>query len=249
MKNISIVIPIHNEEAHVKGLLLSLVCALKDQLPRLGYEIILVENGSIDKTKRIARAMEAKLPYLSVVSLDHANYGQALKAGIFSAKYPVVFLANIEFWDVHFLKKAIQKLKNHDIVIGSKNLKNSKDGRTFCRKILSRLTELVLQTRFKSNITDTHGLKVIKKEKVLSFIPDVKSENHFFDTELLLRCEQDGVSMCELPVKLVEIRKSRFPTLLRSFQAASELTALIIPVHKLFYIANKALSPVYSLFI
>src|SRR5689334_7383503 len=77
---ISIVIPIYNEE----GILHAAVVDLRERLAPLGwnYEIILAENGSRDRTVAIAQELSAKYPEVRSLSIGEPNYGKALKQGI-----------------------------------------------------------------------------------------------------------------------------------------------------------------------
>ena len=81
---ISIVIPIYNEE----GILHSAVVDLRERLAPLhwSYEIVLAENGSRDRTLSIAAELGAKYPEVRCISAGEPNYGKALRMGILAAR-------------------------------------------------------------------------------------------------------------------------------------------------------------------
>lgn len=199
----------------------------KTQLPGK-YEIILVENGSIDNTYRIALKLAEEYKTIRVISLEKASYGQAFKAGILAARYDNVVQFDIDFWSIEFIKKALRHINNFDIVIGSKNMQGSNDRRTKLRKFLSKCIEIAVQYNFNVPFTDTHGLKMIRKSKVLPVIDKVECTNHFFDTELLIRCYRTGARVTEFPVDLYEIRPSRFSVFKRTVSVIREFMQLMM---------------------
>lgn len=227
MKAVSIIIPVYNEEELLELQIEALISKLKSYSKTLKYEIVLVENGSTDETHQIALKL-AKIHQNILVYRNYtSSYGQATKTGFKHASYDILALFDIDFWSVDFLNKSIALLNQYDIVIGSKNLPESYDERPLMRKLLSSAMEKFTKFVFKINITDTHGLKVMKKELIEKLIDKVESPNHFFDTELLTRAYYAGYKFIELPVKIKEIRQSRFPLYKRSIEAFFELFILL----------------------
>lgn len=228
MTNFSIIIPVYNEEKYLENQVSKLIGAIEQSSNRASnYEVILVENGSNDKTCGIAHTLAKKYKQIKVFCLPFPSYGLAFKEGIKKAKYEYIFQFDLDFWDIHFLKKSLKKLETHDFIIGSKNLCRSNDQRSYLRKLVSKLTERLIQLRFDTILTDTHGLKAFKKNLVMNLLDEIKCPNHFFDSELLIRLEKSGSSFRELPVNLKELRKSRFPFLIRSREALQELFILL----------------------
>lgn len=227
MTDFSIIIPIYNEERLLRAQVKNLICAIEKLKITSKYEIILVENGSTDKTGRIAKSLTKSYQKVKMVTVSEPSYGMAFKEGLYRASYPLTFQFDLDFWDMDFLQMALTLSPKYDIIIGSKNLSYSHDNRPLSRRFMSKLIEIVIQARFRVRITDTHGLKAIKKDKILPLLPEVICSKHFFDSELLLRAYIKGLTFKELPVDLSEIRKSRFPFLLRFREVASECLQLL----------------------
>ena len=82
--DVSIIIPVYNEEA----LLHDAIVGLDERLHDVGfsYEIIITENGSTDQTRDIAFRLERKFPGVRVLIGDEPNYGKARRRGILEAK-------------------------------------------------------------------------------------------------------------------------------------------------------------------
>ena len=124
---ISIIIPIHNEE----GILLSAVHDLLMRLPALDkkFELILAENGSVDRTAIIAEELAAKHPEVVTFSVGEPNYGLALRQGIGRARGEFVICDEVDICDVNFYWRALEILKRDeaDMVVGSKAMPGSND--------------------------------------------------------------------------------------------------------------------------
>lgn len=227
MKSFSLIIPVYNEEEILKKQITRLMAEIEKVLPQAEYEILLVENGSRDKTYQIGLKLAKQNSQIRVFSLKNPSYGQAFKEGVKQAKFEVVVQFDIDFWDADFLQLSLLLLERYDIVIGSKNLGTSKDERPLARKLLSKAVELFLKFYFGVPFSDTHGVKAFSRNLILPLIDEIESQNHFFDSELLIVCHFLRYSFKELPVRLQEIRKTRFPFFMRSSEAIQELAKLV----------------------
>ena len=227
MESFSIVIPIYNEEEILERQVTYLTLEIERILPHAEYEIILVENGSTDNTFRIAKKIAHTNSFIKVLSLENPSYGQAFKEGLRYTKYDNVFQFDIDFWDSEFIQLSLLLLNRYDFVIGSKNLGNSIDKRPITRKLISKSLELFLKLYFGVPFSDTHGMKAMKRRLVLPFIDEIQSQNHFFDSELMIMCHYLRYSFKELPVSLMEIRATRFSFLIRMAETIKEFGKLI----------------------
>lgn len=223
----SIVIPVYNEEEILETQIKKLISEVNRILPCSDYEIILVENGSNDNTYSVAKKLASEINQIQLVRLKNPSYGQAFKEGVRQAKYDIVVQFDIDFWDTDFLDLSLLLLSRYDFVIGSKNLGTSLDRRPITRKILSKALEMFLKHYFKVPFSDTHGIKAMKRNLILPLIDEVQSQNHFFDSELLIKCHYLQYSFKELPVNLEEIRATRFSFLIRTMQTLKEFIGLI----------------------
>ena len=162
MKSLSIIIPVYNEEKLLKRQVERILAGIESLYPEIQFEIILVENGSCDNTARIACNL-SKDKRIQLVSVNRSSYGLAFKAGLLKAKFEVIFQFDIDFWDLKFISEAEKLLETYDFVIGSKNIDGARDLRPLKRRLLSRILEKAINLRFTVKISDTHGLKALKK--------------------------------------------------------------------------------------
>lgn len=210
MPDISIVIPIHNEEKY----LMDSINRLCTELEKAGvndYEIILAENGSTDRTRELARNLTEKSDKIRLIILEKADYGAALKECMIAAKGNFIIQYDLDYWDVSFLRKTVLLMKNfeYNVIIGSKNMLLSKDERHPVRRIISQGYRLFLLIFFKLKVSDTHGVKAFKNDDNLKqLISETKFTRHIFDSELVIRCQKKGLNIIELPMTVVENRPS-----------------------------------------
>lgn len=221
---ISIVIPIYNESKLLIPAITSLVQNLKKEFK---YEILLVENGSKDNTYYLARQLAKQHRSIRVFRLTTPCYGAALKQGIVNARFPITIQFDLDLIDLTFLKNAIALLQINDVVVGSKMLPGSRDGRAPFRYLASKLTNLLLQTIFSYKGTDTHGIKAYNTKKIASITKELQPTHLFFDTEILLIAQKQGLSIVELPVSIHNLRPTRFNTKIILFQLVKEFLSLI----------------------
>ena len=219
-KNFSIVIPIFNEEEILEESTNAIFSLCKRM--EIDFEIIFSENGSTDKTKEIAEELTKKHPEIKIISNPEPNYGNALKTGFKIAKNDLVISFDIDYYSESFLSEALKLESEYSGITASKRLGSSEDGRRFIRRLATNFFVILLKTLFGTKLSDTHGMKAIKKSEIEKFLPKVVSTQDIFDTELLIRIEKNGGKIKEVPAKVNEIRPSvsliykRIPRTLKS---------------------------------
>ena len=219
-KNFSIVIPIYNEEEILEESTNAIFSLCKRM--EIDFEIIFSENGSTDKTKAIAEELTNKHPEIKIISNPEPNYGNALKTGFEIAKNDLVISFDIDYYSESFLSEALKLESEYSGITASKRLGSSEDGRRFIRRLATNFFVILLKTLFGTKLSDTHGMKAIKKSEIEKFLPKVVSTQDIFDTELLIRIEKNGGKIKEVPAKVNEIRPSvsliykRIPRTLKS---------------------------------
>lgn len=211
---LSVVIPIHNEAAYLPGAL----PRLRAELDALGepYEVILAENGSTDGTDRVAAHLAADDPdHLRVLNLPEPNYGAAMRAGFRAAAGQWVVNFDIDYFSGGFLRAALALSGTADLVLASKRAPGADDRRSRLRRLGTRAFNLLLRMLFRSRVTDTHGMKMVRRPVVEEIVPLVRSTLDLFDTELVVRAERAGYRIAEVPALVEEQREARSPFLSR----------------------------------
>jgi len=219
---VSIVIPIYNEEA----ILESAVAELCDRLTDCDFthEIWLAENGSSDGTVAIARAVSERLPQVHTFSVGEPNYGRALRLGIARARGAIVICEEIDLCDTDFQQRAVHMLRGGtiDMVIGSKLIAGAQDDRPLWRHAASEIYSGLLRVTLGFRGTDTHGLKAFRKATVGPVADRCVVDKDVFASELVIRAYREDLEVVEVPVQLREKRPPsvnlfrRVPAVLRN---------------------------------
>ena len=206
INNFSVVVPIYNEEEIVLSSCHKIyeMCKKTD----MDFEIIFSENGSTDKTLTLINDFSSKREECKVISNEIANYGIALRNGFKEAKNEMIISFDIDYFSEEFLIEALSLEEKYSAITASKRLKNSEDGRKPVRRIATNLFVLILKILFQTSMSDTHGMKGVRRSSCEKLIRNVVSTQDLFDTELLLRIERLGEYIHEVPAKVNEIRPS-----------------------------------------
>ena len=206
INNFSVVVPIYNEEEIVLSSCHKIyeMCKKTD----MNFEIIFSENGSNDKTLTLINDFSSKREECKVISNEIANYGIALRNGFKEAKNEMIISFDIDYFSEEFLIEALSLEEKYSAITASKRLKNSEDGRKPVRRIATNLFVLILKILFQTSMSDTHGMKGVRRSSCEKLIRNVVSTQDLFDTELLLRIERLGEYIHEVPAKVNEIRPS-----------------------------------------
>ena len=218
--DVSIVIPVYNEEGILREAITELIAGLPDDLT---FEIIIAENGSRDRTVELANHLAAELPQVRAFSLGEPNYGKALKRGILEARGRWVICEEIDLCDADFHRRALDHLRHGDadMVVGSKAMKGASDHRPLTRRAATRILNGMLRVTLDFRGTDTHGLKAFDRDVLLPVVEQCVIDRDLFASELVIRAGLSGVRTLEIPIRLDEKRRpainliKRVPNVLR----------------------------------
>jgi glycosyltransferase involved in cell wall biosynthesis len=219
---VSIVIPVYNEEA----ILHAAIVDLRERLAPFNwrYEIIIAENGSRDRTVELAKELAEKYPEVSSLSAGEPNYGKALRMGIELARGDYVICEEIDLCDTDFHKRAMERLRSGDaeLVIGSKLIAGAEDERPLLRHAASMAYTGLLRMLLGFRGTDTHGLKAFKRSALLPMVTACLVEKDVFASEFVIRAYRANIKVIEIPVRVMEKRPPsinlfrRVPNVLKS---------------------------------
>jgi len=116
---LSFFMPAYNEEANI-GLTLEKITNVLDSLKFKDYEVLIVNDGSTDKTEEIVINFSKKNPKVKV--LTHAvnkGYGEALKTGYYSSQFEYIAFADSDGqFDYSEIEKLFSKIDSADLVVG-----------------------------------------------------------------------------------------------------------------------------------
>jgi glycosyltransferase AglD len=210
---LSVVMPAHNEA----GYLGSAVTEVHDGLTARGldFELLIVENGSTDGTPEIARRLAADYERVRVLSHPVANYGAALHEGLSASRGELLVTFDVDYYELGFVDQAAALLESGGdapvMVVASKRAPGSRDERPWPRRFVTAVFSWLLRTGFSLSVSDTHGMKAMRRAPVEVLVARCRFSSDLFDTELVIRTERAGLRVAELPARAQERRPSRTP--------------------------------------
>ncbi|MCA9538005.1 MAG: glycosyltransferase family 2 protein [Myxococcales bacterium] len=218
---VSIVIPVYNEE----GIISAALADLREKLADVDftYEILVAENGSKDATVAIAEDFASRHPEVRVFSVGEPNYGKALREGILQARGRYVICDEIDLCDVDFYRVAIAKLREgYELVVGSKRAPGARDRRPMYRRVATQVLNGMLRVAVGFEGTDTHGLKAFRRDALLDIVRACVVDKDMFASEFVVRTHRARRRWTEVPIDLIEKRPPsvhlfrRVPNVLRN---------------------------------
>jgi glycosyltransferase involved in cell wall biosynthesis len=207
---LTVVLPAHNESGMLEESVRDVTAGLREQ--SRSFEIVVVENGSSDDTAAIANRLAGEIPELRALSLPEPDSGRALRAGLLAAVGDVVVNFDVDFCDLGFLERAVPMVEapgGPAVVVGSKRTAGSDDTRTWQRRMVTGVFSSLLRYGFGLSVSDTHGVKALRREALAPVARHCRFGQDLFDTELILRAERAGLRSAEIPVEVVEKRPAR----------------------------------------
>ncbi len=200
---LSFVIPAFNEEKSIEFALYTIDELVKDYVSP--YEIVVVDDGSKDKTFSRATRYANRNGHVKVISYpENLGKGYAVRAGFLQATGDIVVFADSDM-DIDFdmIPRYVNALKHADIVIASKWHHDSFVNMSTTRKILSHGFNVLARLFTGATLKDTQvGLKVMKKSAFEDIFQRLCVKRYAFDVELLALAKYYGLTVLEMPVRL-----------------------------------------------
>lgn len=200
---ISIIIPARNEEKRLGATLQRLLNYLNESKFRKGYEVIVVNNGE-DNTWKVARDAITRNQRIRLLDFRHAlGKGGAVREGLRAAKGDAIVFDADASMPPKELPKLVDALKESDIAIGSRHLKESKIlGLPAHRKIATNLFSLLTKWTGGLPFADTQcGFKAIRHAAVKKLLPSLTENGFAWDVELLYLARKKKLRVKEVPIE------------------------------------------------
>ena len=230
------IFPAYQEQDFLPTAVGDVVAGLRNQGKT--FEVLVVENGSKDRTREVADTLARTHPEVRSLSIDTANYGLALRHGLLHARGTYVCNFDVDLYDLGFLTKAIERMGDPgdaggaSIVVASKRGAGSQDNRHWTRKLVTGVFSTLLKVGFGLKVSDTHGMKAMRRADVEPLARICVTGTDLFDTELILRTERAGYHTTEIGVTITETRPARTPIASRIVRSVRGLVSLWITLRK-----------------
>jgi len=203
---LSVVIPCFNEEKNIARALRRTDEYLLNK--NISGEIIVVDDGSDDRTAEAAEALTPELRHsLRVIGLG-GNYGKgaAVRRGVMEASGDYILFTDADFsTDISEMDIFLGECeRNHDIIIASRSLAGSvlDPPQSFFRRAIGTICRNMVSLLAVKGYKDTQcGFKLFRRKAAKEIFSHLKTDGFAFDVEVLVLAGKLGFSVKELPVR------------------------------------------------
>jgi dolichol-phosphate mannosyltransferase len=213
--DVSVIVPMFNEQENAQGTL-SRITRILDSTPK-SWEIIVVNDGSTDQTKRLVEDYSRFNRYVRLISYPvNKGRGKALRVGFTHARGKIICTTDADLsYDEKYIIKMIEVLDENpdvDLAVGSPYAHGGKtEGVPLIRLLLSKWGNKILGFAMRGGLSTVTGvLRAYRKECINSL--ELESDGKEIHLEILSKALAMGYKAKELPATLqARIRgKSKF---------------------------------------
>ncbi len=223
LPGLSVFLPAHDEEGNIERV----VRGYLDELPRVAerYEVIVVDDGSRDRTGAIADQLAREDSHVRVVHHEvNRGYGGAVISGIRAATLPYVMLSDGDGqFDPRDVEKLVPFVPEYDVIAGHRTRRAD----PLIRRVNGRAWTILVRVLLGITISDIDcGFKLFKREMLDGM--ELRAHGAMISTELMARLAGRGAKVKEvevghLPRLAGEQSGANFRVVMRAFR---ELFAL-----------------------
>ena len=228
LDSISAVLPAFNEEENIEAAATRMAEALRS-LPLADWEVIIVDDGSVDNTGAIADRLASEDSGIRVFHHQpNLGYAEALKTGFGNSKHKLFFFTDSDNqFDVREISRLIPLIRDVDIVCGFRIYRFD----PLTRLVISWVFNLVVRIMFRIKVRDIDCAFKLFRREVFDLV-EIKSKKFFVNAEVLAKAKYYGFKMCEVgvrhyprPAGRSTVRASHVPSTL------AELARIWIEIH------------------
>jgi len=198
---LTVIIPALNEEKLIGNTLNQTITFLKEK--KINYEIIVVDDGSTDGTRAVVRDFVTKGVSLTPLRKNKGK-GYSVRQGMLLAKKQyALFMDADNSTPISEVEEFLKLIKEHDVVIASRNLKESVIAikQPWLRSMLGNIFPLLVRLLVVRGIKDTQcGFKLFSRKAITEIFTRARLNRWGFDVELLFIARKKKLSIKELPI-------------------------------------------------
>ncbi|MBL8131673.1 MAG: glycosyltransferase family 2 protein [Anaerolineae bacterium] len=196
------IIPAHNEETRLPPSLAKIDAFLKTQ--PYTAEVIVVENGSHDRTAEVTRVFAADHPYVRLLVVDTRGKGLAVKAGMLAAHGEYRFICDTDLsMPIEEITKFLPPASDsYDISIATREGKGAQRiGEPEYRHLMGRINNLIIKVFAVPDFEDTQcGFKMFSAAAAEDLFSVQQMSGIGFDVEILFIAKRRRYRVREVPI-------------------------------------------------
>lgn len=205
---LSVIIPAYNEEKRIAKTLLEINYYMKKQ--SYDCEILVVNDGSKDRTAEVVEKLKATIPNLGIINNAKNNgKGYVVRQGLLAAKGKYrLFTDSDNSTPIAELEKFFPYVNKYDIIIGSRAAKGANiiSPQPWQRRFLGNAYRLMVKifTGFQDFDDTQCGFKLFNVRAVNDILPRCRINGWSFDVEILVLAKKLGYAVKEAPINWLD---------------------------------------------
>ena len=225
---LSIIIPAYNEDQRLPASLEKIDRFLTTQPYQA--EVIVVENGSSDRTAEIVREHQVRFPYLRLIEETHRGKGLAVKTGMLTATGAYRFMMDADLsMPIEEINKFLPPaLENCQVAIASREIPGARRFvEPIYRHLIGRAFNALVRVLALPGLQDTQcGFKCFRSDVAEVVFPLQTLTGMSFDAEVLFIAHRYGFTIQEVPINWYFNADSRVRLFQDSFKMALDLLTI-----------------------
>lgn len=196
--NFSLILPVQNQEKIIVPVVKSIIKVLKPQFA--DFEIIIVENGSTDKTYQVLKKLHKLYSFIKVKT-SKKGYGSAVLTGLNTAKGKYVsYMPSDGQLSPNLIPKLLELIQNskYDLVKIRRITRES-----MIRNVRSEIFNFLSRLLFKISVSDINGSPRVFLRKWLPTL-NLQYVDSFIDTEMAIKAFYLNWKIKEIPAKTLQ---------------------------------------------
>ena len=200
---LSVVVPAYNEEARIGRTLDEIEAYLSGRT--FTWEILVVDDGSVDRTREIVEEAGRRIPGIRVLPVAHGGKGWAVRQGMLSARGRLRFMADADLaMPIDQLDGFLTRAEDgYDVMIASREAPGARRyGEPHMRHVMGRVFNWVVRLLAVRGFQDTQcGFKCFTSGAADDLFRIVRIDGLGFDVEVLYAAKKRGLSIVEVPIQ------------------------------------------------
>jgi dolichyl-phosphate beta-glucosyltransferase len=223
---VSVVVPAYNEQGRIEDSLLK----IRDYMQGagLGFEIIVVDDGSRDRTSEIVAQLARGDSRIRLVQhRKNLGKGAAVRNGVMSSGGDLVLFSDADLsTPIEEFESLFAWIESHELVIASRSLPDSRVlvHQPVYREMMGRIYNVLVRTLVIRGLIDTQcGFKLMSRRAADDIFRRQRINSFSFDVEMILIARKLGYAVKEVPVRWINSRASKVHPVLDSVQMLLDL--------------------------